>query len=234
MIGRMSLLLAIGAMGMSAGAAPASTDGTPWIAARVILEQTGGAAATPSGRGLLKNPGSYIVVRTVRVEEPIVAADKTGPTGRLIPVPENARAGDPAYAEAPAEEYVEYYYEDHPTVYGPYGTIFADGIELGYSALKKHGPGRHGRHRSDNGRRRDRHDHLPEFGANDLHRSAQLKFAESAQPRLEGLDDGFRRAQLQFHRSTLTPGVRRSSDGLRHERSSSRPSRPSRPGRGPR
>lgn len=59
---------------------------------------------------------------------------------------------------------------------------------------------------------------VPEFGANDLHRRAQLQFGEAAYPKLAGQDDGFRRAQLEFHRSTLTPGVVRQSDGLRHER----------------
>lgn len=233
MVRRMSVLLAIGVAGV-VGMSPMAeaSDAAPWIAAKVVLEQTGGAARAPSGEGLLKNPGSFIIVRTVRVEEPIAAGADDGTSGRLIAVPSNARAGDPAYAQAPEEEYVEYYEDDSPIVYGPYGTIFADGIELGYSVLKKHGAVHRRGHRTDDGdRRRGRDDRAPEFGENDLHRSAQLKFAEAAQPRLDGLDDSFRRAQLQFHRATLAPGVQRSSDGLRHERAPSRPRRPSRPER---
>ena len=140
-------------------------------------------------------------------------------------MPDNARAGDPAYASNEEEYEDEWYVEDGGgTVFGPYGIAFADGVDLGYTALadhSDHGPRRGQRWHHGGGRRQD----VPEFGANDLHRSAQLQFAEAAQPHLAEQEAGFRRAQLEFHRATLTPGVPRQSDGLRHEQAPSR-SRP--------
>lgn len=202
-------------------------------------------ASVARGDGLLKNPGSFIVVHRdstapvatdaaedqhVRISLPAwseqtgARADAVEQTGGFIAVPDNARAGDPAYIAMEEEEDGEWYYVDDGggTVFGPYGMAFADGVDLGYSTLVKHGSaGRHHHRMHGDGRRSD----VPEFGANDLHRSAELQFAEAAQPRLAEQEAGFRRAQMAFHRATLTPGVPRQSDGLRHERapSSSRP-----------
>jgi hypothetical protein len=170
----------------------------------------------------LSNPESFIRVHRaaevlderVRISTPESRAAAVAEARGLIAVPSSARAGDPSF-DVPAEpEFTDAasYTDDSSFTTG---MIFADGIPLGYSTLRRPGYP-HARPRRDPGA-----PDAPaeEFGAHDLHRSAQLRFAEAAQPHLDGLDDAWRRAQLQFHRSTLTPGVPRGSDGLRHERS---------------
>ena len=180
--------------------------------------------ATPATTPLLKNEGSFITVHT----RPTTAGEATAATemtrGRMIEVPRNARAGDPAYAVVEEEAYWDEGAGQEDGAYErTYGIAFAEGVNLGYTRLHRHEQRRGHRpvRPSDEG--------APEFGSSDLHRRAVLRFGEAAQARLEGLDEGFRRAQLTFHRATLTPGVRREADGLRHERTGSRPERPSRP-----
>lgn len=192
--------------------------------ARLAAER--GTTATPATTDLLKNPGSFLTVRFARQPDGAGGEQErmSGPyEGRLIAVPANARAGDPAFASAPGED--EYVTADEEGVDEPqvreYGIAFAEGVNLGYTTLRRHDrPARHPVHRPD----RD----VPEFGSEDLHRDAVLRFGEASQPRLDGLDDAFRRAQLSFHRATLTPGVGREADGLRHERAPSRPLQPRR------
>jgi hypothetical protein len=207
-----------------------------------VLEMRALASGAARREPLLRNTGSFIVVHRgaatggsdeeIRFSLPSVGGEQTGGSAAdLIAVPSNARAGDPAFAEPEDAAWEETWVEE-PTE-ERYGIAFAEGVRLGYTALR-----RPDQHRGDDrrGRRHEVGEPGAEFGADDLHRSAQLRFAEAAQPRLDGLDDGFRRAQLTFHRATLTPGVVRGSDGLRHERapSSPRPSRGRDGSRGPR
>ena len=221
------LLTGLGVVMVAGGSVLASPGNVAGVQLQVLTvatlaqqdEEREGVTATPATTTLLQNAGSYITVRVRRVAgEPAVAEEESG--GRLIAVPQNARAGDPVYAEVPDEEYFEEEGRwDDGAYERTYGTAFAEGVNLGYTTLHRHGrPVRHPIHRPE----RD----LPEFGSGDLHRGAVLRFGEAAQPRLDGLDDGFRRAQRVFHRATLTPGVRRESDGLRHERTGPRQERP--------
>jgi hypothetical protein len=194
----------------------------------------------PDIRGDFSNPESFVIVHHVASRQPTddavqaaTASEQTGgaragsrPDDHLIEVPANARAGDPAYEseDVTVDDEGAWYWEDSAgTVYGPYGTAFAEGVELGYSALRRHGAPVHQRHRE-----RRRAGDVAEFGANDLHRSAELEFSRAAQPRLAQQEEGFRRAQLQFHQATVTPGAARHADGLRHESAPSRPAPPHR------
>jgi hypothetical protein len=53
---------------------------------------------------------------------------------------------------------------------------------------------------------------------NDSYRAAQLSFSEAAAPHLAGAaEDSFRSAQFRFNQATLTQGIQRAPDGLRHE-----------------
>lgn len=197
------------------------------VQAGILLAQRPSLAVRPIG---LSNPESFIRVHrapetpsdTLRVSTPEAHAAADAEARGLIAVPSSARAGDPAF-EVPAPDESEYVFDDTPTSYTT-GTAFADGVVLGYSSL--HGP--HWRPGRPRPRPRPAAADAPEFGSGDLHRSAQLRFSEAAQPRLEHMDDAWRRAQLEFRRSTLAPGQPRGSDGLRHERTSPAPTRPQR------
>lgn len=231
-----TLRFVAGALGMTAVVStgawadePAGASSMPVaasvMAAMQVMNATNGAAwetvSTSRTTDLLMNPSSFIRVRTSA--EVVAVTEDARPAGRLIAVPFNARAGDPAYAEP--EEWAEHYvdgdeqYVANESYQRTYGMVFADGVDLGYTTLRRHD-------RPDR-RVRPPHDIGAAYENEDVHRRAQLRFADAAQPRLDGLDDGFRRAQLTFNRASMPSSGERGADGLRRERapSSDRPRR---------
>lgn len=218
---RMSLISTAAGLAASGAGQGAYACLSPWPTATASRQLETSEAPPVDTHGHLSNPESFVVVHHVarqrpdaeEAKEPEQTGARTAGTGSgLIEVPANARAGDPAYASNDEGNEGEWYFEDSGgTVYGPYGTVFADGVELGYSALRGHGAV----HRRHHGHQRP--GDSPEFGADDLHRSAELEFSRVAQPHLAQQEEGFRQAQLRFHQATVTPGVARQSDGLRHE-----------------